>query len=641
MKKYKLCTGTLEILNYMKEQRVVSLDIETSPKEEWRHDEYAPLDANKSVITGISLSVKADDGIYIPLRHRRGINANPAEVMKLLKEKLLQNEAKLIVIHNAVFESQFFYAEDIVITAEVYDTIAAAQLTLKSEYEFRSLADSGLKTLVPYLYNTELPSFTDVTGGKFFDELDSEDTDTIRYACADADYALRLFYTFNEWFENNLPKHRTITELESKVAVYTGMMKYNGLGVDIELMLKKQGEAEKMLLGLKNKIAFIIGDVDIGSNAGTQAFKNYLYNELKLPVLKTTAKFKEAADDEAMQLLAAYCKANRPELSELLSIVQEFRKWAKIKSTYIDGYMKFINTATGRIHADLMAMGTETGRFASRRPNIQNCPRKDNDPIGVRSFIKAALGKVFLDFDFSQIELRVGAFFCCDEKMINTYKSGGDIHAETTSVIYGITAAQAADKDDKDYKERRTIAKNCNFGVFFGLFPKGLQRNLQFKAGLNKSIDECEQIIKSLKNGYPGLTRWQKDTVRAAKGLKYTETAFGRRRYLKGINSMDFGVRSYNERCALNTPIQGTAADIIKIAMSRLVQHLSVKPYIKPVLQVHDELLFEVDEDKLCDAAALIKSVMESLPFEDFDLPIVAEGETGQRFGELKPLRDA
>lgn len=172
---------------------------------------------------------------------------------------------------------------------------------------------------------------------------------------------------------------------------------------------------------------------------------------------------------------------------------------------------------------------------------MQNCPRKDNDPIGVRSMIVAPEGCVLLSLDFSQIELRVGAFYCRDEKMLQTYRNGGDIHAQTTSVIYHIPFEQAADRNAEHYKERRTIAKNCNFGVFFGLFPKGLQRTLKFKAGLDTPLEECEKIIANLKAGYPQLSLWQEVVKRQAKVRRYSETWLGRRRYLPGIVSDELG----------------------------------------------------------------------------------------------------
>lgn len=349
----------------------------------------------------------------------------------------------------------------------------------------------------------------------------------------------------------------------------------------------------------------------------------------------------EAADDETIQLLTEYCRSERPELIEMFELVQEYRKWAKIKSTYIDGYSKWINSATGRIHPDLMPMGTDTGRFAARKPNLQNMPRKGNDPIGVRQFVIAPEGSSFLDFDFSQIELRVGAFYCRDPIMMETYRNGGDIHASTTSVIFGITVDEAQDKNNPDYKERRTIAKNVNFGTFYGLFPRGLQRTLKFKAGVEKSVEECENIINNLKAGYPALTVWQKNTVADARRAGYTETSFGRRRYLPEINNHNnWGKRSFAERCSMNTPIQGTAAEILKLAMRELIHELRGNTHIRPILQIHDELLFEVDDGHEEEAIRIIRKCMERQPFPSFDIPIVAEGEHGTCFGKLTELED-
>ena len=533
----------------------------------------------------------------------------------------------------------FLYALGTVVQPPCYDTIAAAQLTLKSNTVFRGLSDSGLKTLVPQLFHVELPDFMTVTGGRFFDELNPQDKETVRYACADSDYALRLYHLFNGWFDKYLPKHRRLVEqVESPTAVYCGLMRYNGLLVDRAAMEVKRAEAKERLAKLREEIAFITGDVEIGANASTSAFKSYLYNDLKLPVLKTTAKYQEAADDEAMILLADWCRENRPELTRLFELVQGYRRWGKIQGTYLDGYLRHINEATGRIHPDLFPLGTETGRFASRNPNLQNMPRKGNDPVGIRSMLVAPEGCVLLSLDFSQIELRVGAFYCRDEKMLQTYREGGDIHAQTTSVIYHIPVEQAADKDNPDYKERRTIAKNCNFGVFFGLFPKGLQRTLKFKAGLDTPLGECEKIISNLKAGYPQLTVWQDVVKRQAAVRRYSETWLGRRRYLPSMASEDWGKRSFAERCAMNTPIQGTAADILKLALARLIVKLPGYPWLRPLLQIHDELVFELPADKVEEAAALIRDCMEAQPFPEFDVPIVAEAAAGPSFGELAEM---
>lgn len=633
-----LCVNTLnEIKEYLTGAAVVAFDFETSPRDEYRNEERAALDAHKAGITGVSFSVSEGSAIYIPMRHRCGGNVRePEAVMEYLREALFENATVIKVAHNLSFEAMFLYALGVIVQPPVYDTIAAAQLTLKSNTEFRGLSDSGLKTLVPQLFGVELPDFMSVTGGRFFDELSPEDMETVRYACADSDYALRLYHVFNGWFDKYLPKHRFLVEqVESPTAVYCGLMRYNGLLMDQAAMEAKRAEAEERIGEIRRDIAFMIGDVEIGANASTSAFKSYLYKDLGLPVLKTTAKYQEAADDETMILLADWCRENRPELARLFELVQEYRRWGKIKGTYLDGYLRYVNGATGRIHPDLMPLGTETGRFAARNPNLQNMPRKGSDPVGIRNLLVAPSGYAVMELDYSQVELRVGAFYCRDEKMLETYREGGDIHARTTSVIYRIPVEQAADKNAADYKERRTIAKNCNFGVFYGLFPRGLQKTLKFKAGLDTALESCEKIIANLKAGYPRLALWQEAVKRQVRACRYSETWLGRRRYLPNIVSEDWGKKSFAERCAMNTPIQGTAADIVKLAMARIVVELPDYPWVLPVLTVHDSLVFYVPEARVMEAGRLIKGLMEKQPFPEFDVPLVAEVAAGKNYGEL------
>jgi DNA polymerase I-like protein with 3'-5' exonuclease and polymerase domains len=798
-----------------------------------------------------------------------------------------------------------------------------------------------LKKLVPELLGVELPSFADVTMGRGFDMLDPSDYETMRYACADSDYALRLYHLFNSSFDTFMPKHRKIVEqLESPTAVYCGIMHYNGLLVDEPLMNKTREYCVDERQKAKEAIAAIIGNVEIGENASTKAFKDYLFKTLKLPAIKVTAKNNAAADDEALIQMSEYCAKKCPELVPLFKHVRAYRAWGKIISTYSVGYVKYINPATGRIHPDLLPLATETGRFAARNPNCQNCfdpeteilttrgfipfpsleksdavaqwdngevsfvlpesivvnehqgemihlqnqhidlcvtpdhrcllknrrskqlivvradgyyedylqvhagqycfgskslshgevvllvatqadgyyhgggieftfakarkyrrmiqalkevdapyidnvkadglvrirllsspvtawimdvlgnpkvwgsmllsydrhtikailaeinhwdgcftrgsmysssikenadwlqilyvltgsrakeriyhngnpnsvpnyqldvverdyslttnidkttfqyagkvycvsvpsgfivvrrngkvcvtgncPQFDNDPAGVRNFIMASPGNILVSLDFSQIELRVGAFFCRDEIMLAVYRTGGDIHAATTAVIYRIPLEEAMDKSHPDYKERRTIAKSTNFGTFYGLFPNGLLRSLHFKAGLDISLNQCADIINNLKAGYPKIAEWQENIKDDARAKKYVETQLGRRRFVPNIDSEEWSKRTFSERVAMNSPIQGTAADILKLALGRIIEGLPARPWIKPLLQIHDELLFEVQEDRVEDAISFIKSCMEAQPFEGFDVPIVAEAAVGYRFGEMK-----
>lgn len=637
---YRCVTDPTEVKAYLGDSKIVSFDYETAPDEGYRDEDKAALDAAKSHICTLSLSVREHTGIMIPVAHKVGPNMPRAEFDALLVE-LLTDRSIIKVAHNLSFESMFSYAKGIVIMPPVYDTIAASQMTLKNAYDFRKLSDSGLKKLAGELCGEPLPSFSSVTDGKHFDELDSMDAETIRYSCADSDFALRLYHIFNNWFDRFLPKHRfLVEEVESPTAVYLGIMKYNGVPMNLPLMQERKAEADAAMERIRSEITFMIGDVNIGSNCSTNAFKSYLFNDLGLPVLKTTESNREAADDATMIMLKEWCDANRPELSHLFELVQEYRKWNKIASTYIDGYMKYINPATGHIHPNFYALSTDTGRFSCNSPNLQNAPRKTNDPIGVRNFIKAPEGCLIVSCDYSQIELRVGAHYCQDDIMLETYRTGGDIHAATTSVIFNIPYAQAQDKHAENYKERRTIAKNVNFGTFYGLFPRGLQKTLKFKAGVEKSVEECQEIISNLKAGYPALVTWQEETKADAYRKMYSETRLGRRRYLPGIRSEDWGKKSFAERCSMNTPIQGTAADILKLALGRILLGLPEHPWLKPILQIHDELTFIIPEDKLTEAVAFIKGCMEPQPFPEFDLPLVAEASAGPTFGQMEELED-
>ncbi len=643
---YKGVTNIDELRDYINfapisgDKRVIAFDFETSPDEKYRTVPYAALDSAKAHIVGCSFSVGPGSGVYVPIAHRIGVNMDTTVFFDFLREFLLSGSIVKIA-HNISFESAMAYHQGIVIQAPTYDTIVASQLTLKSHTSYRALWDSGLKTLAPKLCGEELPTFSDVTKGRHFDELDPQDYETVRYGAADSDFAFRLYNIFNDWFDRFLPRHRWLVEnMESQTAVYLGIMKHNGFPVDLPLMQSRKIEAECAREEIKDKIVFMIGDVNIGENASTGAFKNYLYKTLKLPVLRQTEKGLPALDDSTLILLKEWCDEHMPEMSELFVLVQDYRKWGKITSTYIDGYLQHINDATGRIHPDFYALSTDTGRMNCKKPNAQNMPRKTNDPIGIRNFIAAPEGKLIISLDFSQIELRVGAFYCRDQVMMDTYRTGGDIHAATTSVIFGCTYEEAQDKHREGYKEQRTIAKNCNFGTFYGLFPKGLQQTLRFKAGVDKSFEECAAIIDNLKAGYKGFVSWQEATKAEAARKGYSETWLGRRRYLPDIYSEDWGKKSFAERCSLNTPIQGTAADILKLAICRILAGLPERPWLEPILQIHDELTFVIPEDKLEDAISFIKVCMEEKPFPEFDLPLIAEASAGKTFGTMEELED-
>lgn len=637
-KEYRTAAAVEDIKQYINGAKIVAFDYETAPDEKFRGETKAALDPHRSHIVGCSFSVKAGTGIYAPIAHKTGVNVNKDEFDIFLRE-FLSDTSIIKIAHNIAFESAQSYHRGIVIQPPVYDTFLSSQMILNGDFRYRNISESGLKLLSSEILDENRETFEETVENRHFDEMNPSDEKTVSYACADSDDALRLYHIFNAWFDKYLPKHRWIVEeIESPTAVYLGIMKHNGVPLDITLMEERKKEALDEIKRLKDEILAITGTINIGANCSTKDFKTFLFEKENLPILSVTEKGQPAVDDAALITLKEWCDSNRPEMSGLFDIIQDYRRYGKIVSTYIDGYLKYLNPVTGCIHPDFFTLSTETGRFNCQKPNCQNMSRKDNDPIGVRNFIKAPDGHLILSLDFSQIELRVGAFYCRDKIMLDTYKNNGDIHAATTSVIFGCSYEEAQNKHRDGYKEQRTIAKNVNFGTFYGLFPNGLQKTLKFKAGIEKTVDECAEIISSLKTGYPGLVGWQEETKAAAARNTYSETWLGRRRYLPDISSKDWKKRSFAERCSLNTPIQGSAADILKMAIVRILKGLSERPWLLPILQIHDELTFIIPEEKLPEAVTFIKSCMEEKPFSEFDIPLIAEASAGRTFGTMDEI---
>lgn len=632
---YKCVTTIDGIKEYIGNNPLVAFDFETAPDDSFRDEDKAALDPARAHIVGCSFSVKEGTGIYVPVAHRIGTNIDNDAFFSFLTA-FLMDKTIIKIAHNIAFESSMAYARGIVIQAPVYDTICAAQMTLKSAYEFRKLNESGLKHLAEELFNKPLPSFSSVTAGKHFDELDGNDAETVRYGSADSDFALRLYHRFNEWFDRYLPKHRYIVEkIESPTAVFVGLMKYNGVPMDIPAMVDARKTAVKTIDSLRMQIADIIGDVDIGSNCSTAALRDYFYETLGLPVLKRTDKYVPSMDDESLLLLQEHCRSNKPDMVQLFDLIFEYRKWQKLKSTYLDGYIGSVNATTGRIHPDMMQLSTDTGRFSCRKPNLQNQVSPGQDPIGIRNFITAPDGWTLLEADYSQAEIRLCAYLSQDKVLLDAYRRGVDVHAITTSAVFGIPIEEAMDHKNPEYKHRRTVAKSTMFGIMYGIGGAGLSRNLYTNAGINLTKEQCETYISGILSKYRGMAAWQNEMKSFAERHMYIETAMGRRRYLPGIRSKVWRDRSTAERMSINTPVQGLGADCLKYAMSLLVRELADKPYIRPVLTVHDSIVFLVRDDKTKEAEQMIKRCMETPPPLPEFMPLVAEISMGKRYGEM------
>jgi len=639
MKNNYIMTPDLKTLeDYLGSAAIIAFDFETAPHERWKVAKDSAIDPHKAHIVGISLSVSEGTGIYIPLYHENFENAESQSIFNFLKNRVFENPEVLKIAHNLCFEAKFLMNQGIILALPVYDTMAAAQMTLKDDNHFRRLGDARLKTLAWEIFKISLPGYSETVGIETFGDLDPKDQKTINYACADADIALRLYHALNRWFKKNIPSHEAlIRTLESPVALFVAMMEERGFLVDEPAMLQAGKVAETNLNRLKENLETAGSRfIKIGANAATKDFKDYLFKDWGLPVLKQTDTGKPSVDAEALNLTIEYCETHHPEILGFLRDVMVYRGLSKLHKTYIIGLTEKINAVTGAIHTRFFQLGTETGRFSSQTPNCQNLPAGETHGIQVRDFFVARPGHTLVALDYSQIELRIGAWFTKDSKMLEVYKEGGDIHAQTTAAIYNIPLSEARDKTHPDYKLRRTVAKNINFGIFYGLYPKGLQRILKLKADLTLGIEACEAMIFNIHLAYPGLSPWQFMVKETAGYFETVDSALGRRRCLAGINAPDDGLQSHYERAALNHPIQGTAADVLKLAMVRLLQGLSTRTFIHPLLTVHDEIVFEVENDSIAEAVTWLKATMEEKPFDGFDVPIVAEVSTGQTYGSLK-----
>lgn len=634
---YKLIKSVDGIREYLSNSKVIAFDYETAPLDDYRAEPKAALNPHKSKIVGCSFSNKVNTGIYVPVCHRDYENIDNIKFFTFLKE-ILESETVIKIAHNLPFESMFSYHYGIVIQKPVYDTICASQLSLKdNSLDFRNLHESGLKTLARDIFNEDLPTFEDVTDGRYFDELNPDYFETVRYGCADSDFALRLYNYFNEYFDKEIPKHKYITlNVESPAAVFTGLMKYNGVPFNKSRMLEMETKANLKIEELKHGIEFIIGDVKIGNNASTDAFKKFIFENLNVPVFKRSKTGKPAFDDEVILKIKDWAKENnKQDIEKLCDLVIEYRKWQKLKSTYVDGYLKYYDDNTSRIYPNLMQLATDTGRYACDKPNCQNIPRKGQDPLQIRNFIEAPDGFVVAEGDYSQAELKIAAYLSNDETLLDAIKHHVDIHAITTSTIFNITLDEAKNENDPMYKDRRATAKATIFGTFYGIMGAGLARNLYIEAGLTKTKEECQDYINKLLNKYHGYKLWQQETKRFARYNSYVETELGRRRYLKDIKSRDFAKMSTSERMAINTPVQGLCADLIKLSMGRFLKHLKNNNWLYPILTVHDSLVFLIRDDKVANGQRIIHECMEEMPPLENFMGLTADVKTAKLYGGL------
>ncbi len=403
--------------------------------------------------------------------------------------------------------------------------------------------------------------------------------------------------------------------IEIKVAEVLSEMEMVGIGVDSNILEKVNDELENMI---EDTQEYIFSQINKKINLNSpKQLSEVLFDEMGIKPYKKT-KTGYSTNEESLKNLVLL----NPSYSGLLNEILNFREFSKLKNTYTSKLGEYINKETGRIHSTFNQVGTATGRLSSSNPNLQNIPQKGDIASKIRSSFVSVKGCSFISFDYSQIELRILAHLSGDETLLKAYENNEDIHTKTAALIFNVN------EEDVDNKLRR-IAKSVNFGIIYGLSPYGLARD----TGVSQA--DAKKFIKKYFELYPMVDKYIKKTLTSARQKGYTETLFGRKRFVKDLTSKNKSLASRAERVAINAPIQGSAADIIKKAMVDTWHFLQKNsPEAKVVLQIHDELIFEVKDEVVDKLYKDLKHIMENVV--NIDVKLKVNGSIGKNLGELK-----
>ncbi|MEK7628904.1 MAG: DNA polymerase [Patescibacteria group bacterium] len=406
-----------------------------------------------------------------------------------------------------------------------------------------------------------------------------------------------------------------VYKLEKDVRPVLRKMEKTGILLDVKLLKNLSEKFEIELLEIKNKIIEFAGE-EFNINS-TKELGRILFEKLGLGGSKIKKTKKSGAYSTAFDQLEKL-KDSHP----IFPLLLRWRELSKLKSTYVDALPRLVGI-DGRLHTTFKQLGAVTGRLSSENPNLQNIPTKGEYGLAIRRAFTAPEGWLILAADYSQIELRVAAAMSGDEKMIDTFKKGEDIHTRTAAEIFNVPL-------DKVTKDMRREAKTLNFGVLYGMGPRAFSQS----AGV--SLSEAQEFIRGYEAGFSGLAKFIRDMKNKARAQGYVETLWGRKRFID-LNSPNPMMRAAAEREAVNMPIQGTATgDIVKAAMVEIEKELGSKKDVKMILQVHDELVFEVKEESVDKYSKIIKNIMENIA--DIGVPLVAEVEVGKNWGDINQI---
>ena len=562
-------------------------------------------------LVGISLCDEIGHACYIPIGHGSKLCLEKKQVINKLKP-LLEDPSVKKIGQNIKFDFIVLYHQGIIMDS-LEDTMLMSYVldAGKNRHNMDTLSEIHL--------NHKTIAFKDLVGaGK--KQINFKDVDVVKakdYAAEDADITYRLYKIFEKSLKSE--KLITIYEIFEKPLIkILAFMEINGVKIDNQFLKSLSVKFKAKMLELEKKVFKISKkEFNIGS---TKQLGEIMYNELKIASLKKTKKGSFATSASVLEDLAY--KGN-----ELPRLVLDWRQVSKLKNTYSDSLPEFINPKTGRVHTSFLLAATTTGRLASSDPNLQNIPIKSEDGKYIRKAFIAEDKNVLISADYNQIEMRILADLADVKELKKAFINNEDIHTLTASQVFNIDIK----KVDSDIRRK---AKAINFGIIYGISQYGLAKQILV------SNNEAEDFLNSYFLKFPEIKEYMKKTISFCRKSGYVNNIFGRRTHLKGINDKNYNVRNFQERAAINAPIQGSASEIMRIAMIRLNKRFNDIKNLKTrmLLQIHDELIFESANDELKKISGIIKEEMTSVVKSDlhsFSIPLTVDINFGKNWGIL------
>ncbi|MEM7465258.1 MAG: DNA polymerase I [Pseudomonadota bacterium] len=570
--------------------------------------ETTSIDYMAAELVGVSFAVEAGEAAYVPVAHQ--YEGAPEQlsreyVLEALAP-LLENPEQAKIGHHLKYDRNVLSHYDVALNGITHDTMLESYI-LNSAGSRHDLDTVALK----YLGHNNI-HFEDVAGKGAkqvtFDYVDLEQATP--YAAEDAEVCLRLHEVFQDQFKNTPSVSAVYTDIEIPLVNVLSRIECHGVLIDADMLLEQSRELENRLSKIESEAHELAGEVfNIGSPKQLQAI---LFDKQGLPVISKTPKGQPSTAESVLQELAL----NYP----LPKLILEYRSLSKLKSTYADKLPLEISARTNRIHTSYHQAVAATGRLSSSDPNLQNIPIRTEEGRKIRQAFIAPPGKSLIAADYSQIELRIMAHLSRDERLLSAFNEGIDVHSATAAEIMGVDIEEVS-------KEDRRAAKAVNFGLIYGMSAFGLARQLGIDRGA------AQQYVDKYFERYPGVRQFMDDIRENAREQGFVETVFGRRLYLPDINARNAQRRQYAERTAINAPMQGTAADIIKRAMLAVDDWIMTdSPSAALIMQVHDELVLEADDDEIAAVSGQVAALMTEAA--DLSVPLIVDVGVGKNWDE-------